>query len=954
MRHRHVASLALVAALAAAPAAARAAEPAFELMGEATLPGGVDAARALLRDRTAPSRALFLAELIRRFYDTPRDSDENQQPLLQALLAHLDRASRDPAAPSDAVPLPLGAAWWSGRVFGGRVTPPSLVLEILRSRDAALLYCGLLALDRPTRAWLGGEPALVARLARSDAALLLVAGPGVRVADGRFAVPGGDAARAAWEHLVGARTAEPAAFLGRVLDEDEGVLAYFLGRMALVPAGAFEAALSTPPDASDADRARSLARLYRVFKRAAEGWRIGARPFSSLPDDPTLLLTDVHGEIARGARVPGSQRFWSAVFEASDASAVPAFDGTEEARAPASVLWLLEQAARPPGVEGRVRAAQVRFGLRVFGRPEAGALRDRATALAALGSYPALVRTLERMHVTTAAAYGAAIDRAASLRAIGDDAAQARSTAEFQGALALVARAVARCVIPRAQAAELVSSLAAVPPLASGAYGDGISRWVEARLRPLAGPRTDPSGAQVAAGAIDDDLAALISAMPTVAPSTVEWEGARYRVDLAFGDARRVERVRGDRPPRLLEGAAAIFAMADRVGREPFTRDTARREVTTLAAALRDARAPDDGAAAWPDPRGSVAVRRLDAAAKGERVARADVAAALSGLAEDLTAQGLAELAYAAGLGGSELLPLSSSEAASRHDLGVVRVGEARGALAWRMPVTSVRARGAWHIEGSLLALDLALAETWLRRTSDRPLETPPTVDRGDRRAMGEVVVTMDPSALRDADLVRIVDAIVSGRRQVAALASPEEAERTLAALPVGGVRRSVLPWMLAHEPERFRAAFSPSELMRLGAGAAPDTGALDAWGAPVRPRQGCVCLEFPSREPDLYKGFLSSGVLPGTVPDLNLRMAERLRDLRMPAALLPGVLAAATLTLVDRAPSRFPDDLRALVEQVNRVSIDDAEQYLSLLTVDGPLVPLDEGARHESGGRER
>jgi hypothetical protein len=90
-----------------------------------------------------------------------------------------------------------------------------------------------------------------------------------------------------------------------------------------------------------------------------------------------------------------------------------------------------------------------------------------------------------------------------------------------------------------------------------------------------------------------------------------------------------------------------------------------------------------------------------------------------------------------------------------------------------------------------------------------------------------------------------------------------------------------------------------------------------------------------------------------GALPDLNLRLAELLAELHLPAALLPSLLAGATLDLIDRAPSRYPDDLRGIVEYASRVSIDDVERYLALLTVDGPLVPDDRTARDAAGGAQ-
>ena len=63
-----------------------------------------------------------------------------------------------------------------------------------------------------------------------------------------------------------------------------------------------------------------------------------------------------------------------------------------------------------------------------------------------------------------------------------------------------------------------------------------------------------------------------------------------------------------------------------------------------------------------------------------------------------------------------------------------------------------------------------------------------------------------------------------------------------------------------------------------------------------------------------------------------------------MPAALTAPVLSAATLELVEGAAMRDHDDYRGLTEYVGSLRRVSVEQYLALLTTDGPLVPLETG----------
>ena len=119
---------------------------------------------------------------------------------------------------------------------------------------------------------------------------------------------------------------------------------------------------------------------------------------------------------------------------------------------------------------------------------------------------------------------------------------------------------------------------------------------------------------------------------------------------------------------------------------------------------------------------------------------------------------------------------------------------------------------------------------------------------------------------------------------------------------------------------------------------------ALEAGGGPAGARLGCLCLQMLAPRPwEIFTGRWNTGMTASAFPDLNLRLAELLSDLHMPAALLAPVLAGATLDFVNAAVSRDPDDRRGLVEFVQSLKAERVEQYLALLTTDGPLVPLGE-----------
>ena len=164
--------------------------------------------------------------------------------------------------------------------------------------------------------------------------------------------------------------------------------------------------------------------------------------------------------------------------------------------------------------------------------------------------------------------------------------------------------------------------------------------------------------------------------------------------------------------------------------------------------------------------------------------------------------------------------------------------------------------------------------------------------------------------------------------------------------------RRTLLSWTVDHDPEHVAAAFAPVELLWLGLEGAPPHGRLDAWGAPATLRTGCLCLSLDAPRPwEVFAG--RSALVASAFPDLKLKLATLLAERELPARLLAPVLAAATLDFVSTANPRDGHDRRALETYVNRLGVEQVEQYLALLTTDGPLVPV-EGRAAMAGTRTR
>jgi hypothetical protein len=915
-------------------------------MSELMLPGGIKAALAVIDDVNPPDRSQFLLEIISRVHHLASpDATGSRDATLMALLTHLDaRTARGaPEIGADTLPLPLTPAIWIDVVFGGRATPPTLASQILRSRGASLCYAGLLSLDDETRAFVAGQPGLLTELASRLAPAFALAAPGIRISGQRVAVPGGAPATAMWEALVGRRVDEPVEFVRALLAQDSAHLAWFYG--ALAPLTPAQLGLALGLDAPD-DGSR-LRRLYHVFVHVAGDWRIETRTFWRPALDPALFAGWLPVDASGRPTLPGSRGFWTAVFTGptrAEAERVKAED------APLDFVWLCERVFEGAAVDHRRRLQQVLFAARLplpLSPAQAG---NSVDAVRARAQYPALVAVLERLRITDVALVAQAARRAGALSAIDAAPRTVRALTQFQGLLSLVARTASRSPLAPDVASELVRSLVACELGAHGDYEGRLVHWLDAHLSALVASDASshdrsPSVNASTENALERDvLIALAGHSPTAAP-TFEWEGTRYRVDLAAAEETRLARLLGETSRPWLSSARTLVSLADTLDTAPLTAATRANAARTLAGIA--------GAVDWTDGAGWRDVETLARyTALSATLGRSDltrttgagsrVAADLRLLADGLLARGLLELTYATALGQPERAWISADEASSGHDFGVGAVGNRYREAAWRRAAAGADARREWRATGSLLGLEVSLAELSLVRLSTRPPRRRPTLNEEDRRVIVENVALVDPGLLTDADLGRLAATIARGRALLAAMQSEADAATLAEAIRLGPARRTLFTWMLAHDRPRVTAFLSPLELLWLGLEGRPVDRAFDAWGAPAEAMSGCLCLRLPDPQRwEPFAGRWGTGLFASGFPDLNLRLAELLAAQQLPAALLGPVLAAAALDLVNTTASRGQDDRRSLVEFVQTITPERLEQYLALLTTDGPLVPM-------------
>lgn len=316
--------------------------------------------------------------------------------------------------------------------------------------------------------------------------------------------------------------------------------------------------------------------------------------------------------------------------------------------------------------------------------------------------------------------------------------------------------------------------------------------------------------------------------------------------------------------------------------------------------------------------------------------------AALAANNDALVAEALLVLIYTPALGDPEGPALLGGDIALRHDFGVEgAAGLRRDTLAWSLPREQVGDGSPWHIEGSLLGLDIALARLALRRLTDDDMPVAPTINLNDQLTLAKTARALNPHDFRDADRDRIVAAVARGRQRVAGAAA--NLADVLALANEAGLSAAVkqtLPWTLIRTPELVPALFGLRDFLWLGGPELP-VETLHRWGVYAEALHSRVRTAMPAPSQwENFGGRADGGLIATQLPDLTLRMAEETVRLELPAQLIPGLLTFATQDFWHDVDSRFPDDWPALAHQALALSPSRVEDYVAGLAGDGPLRP--------------
>lgn len=880
------------------------------------------------------------------------DSSVNQRAMLLAagvslegledrLNAGEEIAAADMVVPSFAAPLPMYEVWWEALLE----PDADLFAGILSDRRTALLFYGLSSLDAETRQYLVGS-SLLRRAYLSNAATFAAYGGSLRVHDGRVVVPGGDEAVAWWEALAGASVSAPDLFIERVLSERGGRLAYFYALLdAIEPARArFVIGLSTPPAARPSD-------VFAWFNREDSWFQPERRPFSRPLYDPTPLVAGILLDDEGRPRGPQWRYLWDAVFGSLN---LPG-DIERELR-PAGTLidapYLFDVIFGEGIADPRVRLNAVLFAQRVFDGVEEGTVADLVVALRGFQRFPMLCLTLERAGIRSPATYRAAVRAADNLSAVEDSSHAFASLSQFQGAIALIEIAARTNRLNAEQAAAMVESLSSIPLDRAGSFGGDVSRWIDIVLVPAVSVTPPSSGASAAERAF---LAGLSGLPEIVNPSDaqtrgpiVEWDGWRYHVDPSRALFARMMAVRDRQAGNTLDAILKLSRVTAALSEE-ITLDGVAAQARLLEEARAQLREPQIPIAIAGTRRLNVSEVLLDAVEdlggidEQRRVGNAArVAARLHTLTAALTADFLRSVTYAIALPDPRSSLLDGGDVSHQHDLGVEgRTLFEREGVAWGLPERQEGGPDTVRARGSLLGLDLALADLALGQAVLDRFERPANWTFEDLRIYVQTLVLFNPFDRRLANVEDVARALRDGRqRLVDGWANPGELDAALRGAGVAPLRRALIAWMRTNEAQSAERLMSTAELVRLGGGPDASTAAAP-WGASALVLNGCLCLAVqPGLAWEFYAGRGGAwGYLGARSPDLLLVLADALHAMQAPPSLAADVLPVAMQSIVERTHPAHVDDLLTIVRN-SRMSRESVGRLVGTATEGRSLFP--------------
>ena len=280
---------------------------------------------------------------------------------------------------------------------------------------------------------------------------------------------------------------------------------------------------------------------------------------------------------------------------------------------------------------------------------------------------------------------------------------------------------------------------------------------------------------------------------------------------------------------------------------------------------------------------------------------------------------------------------MTATDLSHRHGFGFSTVtGDASRLVPWRRPARGSQVAVGDALTGSLLGLDLAMSHRRLRRLASEGVPQTPRLNGNDRTTMTDTVALLNPRTLTDIDQTRIGSAVLRGRMRI------EDAADSASALDLLAAEGRIDPFegscsvdVTAPADPRARAVFNRRNIPTGGG----QRDGLDSWGTSHESLTGCLCLRFPDDAGwELAVGREDAGQVGARFSDLNLRVAELLADLKVPAALFPSVMAMATQDYIDNVPAVHEDDWAAMARHAAALDRERVADYVSAVVANGPV----------------
>jgi hypothetical protein len=306
------------------------------------------------------------------------------------------------------------------------------------------------------------------------------------------------------------------------------------------------------------------------------------------------------------------------------------------------------------------------------------------------------------------------------------------------------------------------------------------------------------------------------------------------------------------------------------------------------------------------------------------------------GAARDL-ADALTALVYATALGDPQGAASLSPDVMSRHQFGFNQTAVLRDEMLWAPPEER-QGMGPWHVQGALLGLDLGLSRLFLRRIADQQMPQAPTLTLNDLGTLTRTGVALSGQRLADDERDEIAAAIARGRQRVRDAAGRDELLELARECGMAHGTRQLLVWMTSRQREIVERVFVLRDLLWLGKPRLPRT-ALDSWGVTADGVDGRQVLAMPDPSSwEDWAGRSELGQIATQVPDLTLRLIDETARLRLPAQLIPAMLAFALDDYWYGVRARFPDDWPRMTREAAILSSTRIQDYVAALSGGGPL----------------